>query len=121
MAFTSDVDLLLEASDLVVSKAGGLTCAEALVKHTPLVVFRPTPGHEVANAQYLESSGAAVHADSLETVAATVSRWLADPAALQRARESAARLAHPDAAKSVAERVLESVRRGGNHAREGAA
>jgi processive 1,2-diacylglycerol beta-glucosyltransferase len=122
MAFTTEVDLLLEAADIVVSKAGGLTCAEALVKHTPLVVFRPTPGHEVANAQFLEAGGAAVHADSLETVAATVARWLADPAALQRARESAARMAHPGAATAVAERVLESVRRGsGEPRREGAA
>jgi processive 1,2-diacylglycerol beta-glucosyltransferase len=120
MAFTTDVDLLLEASDMVVSKAGGLTCAEALVKHTPLVVYRPTPGHEVANANFLEAGGAAVHADSLDTVAATVSRWIADPAALQRARESAARMAKPAAAERVAERVLESVRRG-SHAREGAA
>jgi processive 1,2-diacylglycerol beta-glucosyltransferase len=120
LPFTPDVDLLLEASDMVVSKAGGLTCAEALVKHTPLVIFKPTPGHEVANAQFLEAGGAAVHADSLETVAATVSRWLSDPSALQRARESAARLAHPNAAQHVAERVLESVRRG-HQAREGAA
>lgn len=120
MAFTQDVDLLLEAADLVVSKAGGLTCAEALVKHTPLVIFRPTPGHEVANAKFLEAGGAAVHADSLDTVAATVSRWLGDASALQRARESAARMAHPAAANQVAARVLESVRRG-QHSREGAA
>src|SRR5206468_2908348 len=69
MSFTPHVDLLLEAADLIVSKAGGLTCAEALVKHTPLVVFRPTPGQEVGNARYLEAGGAAVHADSLDTVA----------------------------------------------------
>jgi processive 1,2-diacylglycerol beta-glucosyltransferase len=111
MAFTPHVDLLLEACDLVVSKAGGLTCAEALVKHTPLVVFRPTPGQEVGNVRYLEAGGAAVHADSLDTVAATVSRWLADPEALRRARENAAALAKPDAAEAIAQRVLESVRR----------
>jgi processive 1,2-diacylglycerol beta-glucosyltransferase len=111
MGFTPNVDLLLEAADLVVSKAGGLTCAEALVKHTPLVVFRPTPGQEEANARYLETGGAAVHADSLATVAATVSRWLEDPDALQRARAQAARLARPDAAHDIAARVLESVRR----------
>jgi processive 1,2-diacylglycerol beta-glucosyltransferase len=122
MGYTTEVDLLLEAADIVVSKAGGLTCAESLVKHVPLVIFRPTPGHEVANANYLESGGAAVHADSLETVAATVSRWLHDPAALQRARESAARLAHPTAANRIAERVLNSVRGGsGERRREGAA
>jgi processive 1,2-diacylglycerol beta-glucosyltransferase len=110
MAFTPHVDLLLEAADMVVSKAGGLTCAEALVKHTPLVIFRPTPGQEVGNARWLEAGGAAVHADSLDTVAATVSRWLDDPAALARARENAARLARPQAANQIAARVLESVR-----------
>ena len=109
LAFTPHVDLLLEAADLVVSKAGGLTCAEALVKHTPLVVFRPTPGQEVGNARYLEAGGAAVHADSLDTVAATVSRWLADPQALERARDNARRLARPRAAEDIAKRVLESV------------
>ncbi|MEY4374816.1 MAG: hypothetical protein RL760_983, partial [Candidatus Eisenbacteria bacterium] len=88
---------------------GGLTCSEALIKHTPLVVFRPTPGQEVSNAAYLEAGGAAVHADSLDTVAATVARWLADPDSLRRAQESAARLAHPQAAHDVAKRVLESV------------
>ena len=109
MAFTPHVDLLFEAADMVVSKAGGLTCAEALVKHTPLVIFRPTPGQEVGNARWLEAGGAAVHADSLDTVAATVSRWLDDPAALSRARENAARLARPEAAMDIAKRVLESV------------
>jgi len=120
MAFTSHVDLLLEAADLVVSKAGGLTCAEALIKHTPMVVFRPTPGQEVGNARFLESGGAAVHADSLDTVAVTVARWLADPAALERARASAARLARPDAAADIARRVLESIGREGG-SRKGAA
>ncbi len=120
MAFTPHVDLLLEAADLVVSKAGGLTCAEALVKGTPLVVYRPTPGQEVGNARYLEAGGAAVHADSLDTVAATVSRWLADPDALRRAHENAVRLARPSAAHDIARRVLESVGREGR-SRVGAA
>ncbi len=113
MPFTPHVDLLLEAADLVVSKAGGLTCAEALVKRTPMVVFRPTPGQEVGNARYLEAGGAAVFADSLDTVAATVSRWLDDAAALARAREAAARLARPRAAEEIARRVLESLPREG--------
>ena len=111
MSFTPHVDLLLEAADLIVSKAGGLTCAEALVKHTPMVVFRPTPGQEVGNARYLEAGGAAVHADSLDTVAATVARWLEDSEALERARDNARRLARPRAAEDIATRVLESVRR----------
>jgi len=109
LGFSHDVDALLEASDVVVSKAGGLTCSEALIKRTPLVVFRPTPGQEVRNVQFLEAGGAAVHADSIDNVAATVSRWLADPRALERVRENAARLARPHAAETIARRVLEAV------------
>lgn len=109
MGFSTEVDALLEAADVVVSKAGGLTCAEALVKGTPLVVFRPTPGQEVANAEYLERGGAAVHADSPDAVAATVARWLADAHERERVRASAAALARPRAAESIARRVLETV------------
>ncbi|MEO5988343.1 MAG: glycosyltransferase [Candidatus Eisenbacteria bacterium] len=106
LGFTHEVDVLLEAADVVVSKAGGLTCSEALIKRTPLVVFRPTPGQEVRNAQFLESGGAAVHADSIDNVATTVARWLADPAARERVRENAAHMAKPCAAEAIAQQVL---------------
>ncbi|MFI5372787.1 MAG: glycosyltransferase [Candidatus Eisenbacteria bacterium] len=109
IGFTQEVDLLLEACDTLVSKAGGLTCAEALVKHTPLVVFRPTPGQEVRNAECLEHAGAAVHADTVDEVAATVDHWLTDPEARERVRAASARLARPDAARAIAERVLSSI------------
>ncbi|HTR97660.1 MAG TPA: glycosyltransferase [Candidatus Acidoferrales bacterium] len=109
LGFTHDIDALLEAADVAVTKAGGLTCSEALVKGTPLVIFRPTPGQEVRNAQYLESGGAAVHADTVETVATTVARWLADPEERRRVSESALRLARPQAAETIARHVLESV------------
>jgi processive 1,2-diacylglycerol beta-glucosyltransferase len=109
VSFTHEVDAWLEACDVLVSKAGGLTCSEALIKGVPLVVFRPTPGQEVANARHLESGGAAVHADSPETVAVTVQRWLADPRARARVRANAERMARPHAADTIAARVLEAV------------
>ncbi len=109
LGYTPDVDLLLEACDVVVSKAGGLTCSEALIKGTPLVVFKPTPGQEVRNADYLESAGAARHAESIEEVEAAVTRWITDPAARDAARQAAARLAAPHASETIARRVLEAV------------
>jgi len=109
LGYTQEMHVLFEACDVVVSKAGGLTCAEALVKGTPLVVFRPTPGQEVRNAEYLESGGAAVHANSIDEVERAVGRWLADPEARARARAAAAALATPHAAERIARRVLEGV------------
>jgi len=106
LGYTNDVDALLEACDLVVSKAGGLTCSEALVKGAPLVIFRPTPGQEDANADFLAERGAAVRAASLDEVAAAVERWLADPAARKRAAEAGLAIARPRAAETIAARVL---------------
>ncbi len=110
LGFTQEVDVLLEACDAVVGKAGGLTCSEALIKRAPLVVFKPTPGQEVRNAEFLASAGAAVLAESVEEVATTVERWLAEPAARERVREAQARLARPDAAEVIARRVLADIR-----------
>jgi processive 1,2-diacylglycerol beta-glucosyltransferase len=76
---------------------------------TPLVIFRPTPGQEVRNAQVLEAGGAAMHADSIGEVEAMVGSWLSDPAARERVREAAGRLARPNAAASIARRVLEDI------------
>ncbi|HEY3215176.1 MAG TPA: glycosyltransferase [Candidatus Eisenbacteria bacterium] len=107
--FTHEVDALLEACDVVVSKAGGLTCSEALIKHTPLVIFRPTPGQEVRNAEYLQAGGAAVHVDTVDEVEAAVSHWLSNPVQRERMQEAAARLARPHAAETIAVRVLEAI------------
>ena len=112
IGYTTDVDALLEACDLVVSKAGGLTCAEALVKRAPLVVFQPVPGQEVANAGVLEAAGAAAGAGSIDEAVARARRWLDDPAARERAREAAGQLARPQAAETVARRVLEGAAAG---------
>ncbi len=101
-----EVDVLLEACDVMVGKAGGLTCSEALIKGTPLVLFKPTPGQEVRNARFLAQAGAAVLADSPAEVGAWVARWLADAGARERMRDAQARLARPDAAAAIARQVL---------------
>jgi len=79
-------------------------------QYTPMVVYRPTPGQEVRNADVLQAAGAAVHAETLEEVETAVERWLTDPAARDRARASAAKLARPHAADTIAEFVLEAAR-----------
>jgi processive 1,2-diacylglycerol beta-glucosyltransferase len=109
LGYTQEVNVLLEACDMMVGKAGGLTCSEALVKGVPMVIFRPTPGQEVRNAEYLERGGAAAHADTVDDVASTVSRWLGDSATRALVRERALALGAPNAAETIARRVLEAI------------
>jgi processive 1,2-diacylglycerol beta-glucosyltransferase len=110
VGFTREIDAWMEAADVLVGKAGGLTCSEALIKGLPMVVFRPTPGQEVRNALYLESGGAAIHAESLDDVGNAVDRWLRDPAARARACAHALALAKPEAVEAIARAVLAAAR-----------
>ncbi|MGM0879383.1 MAG: glycosyltransferase, partial [Bacillota bacterium] len=56
--FTNRFTDYLRASDVIISKAGGLTMAESLACETPILIYQPVPGHEEQNAQYLMNYGA---------------------------------------------------------------
>lgn len=52
VGFTSEVDIYMEASDVLLSKPGGLSSTEALVKGIPIVHTSPIPGCESENVQF---------------------------------------------------------------------
>jgi processive 1,2-diacylglycerol beta-glucosyltransferase len=106
IGYTADVDRWLDAADVIVTKAGGLTCSEALAKQVPIVVYRPTPGQEERNSQMLTAAGAALRARTLEQVDESVARILSNPSLTQSMREAGGQLGRPRAAEAVAEHVL---------------
>ncbi len=91
-SFREDGALLAAAADLVVTKAGGLTCAELLAAQVPFILYQPLPGQEQGNAAYLQRHGAARVAHSLAELLAA----LAEPPP-----GTAASLARPQAAQAV--------------------
>ncbi|MGH7726462.1 MAG: MGDG synthase family glycosyltransferase, partial [Candidatus Eiseniibacteriota bacterium] len=113
LGYTDQVPALLSAADVIVTKAGGLTCSESLAMGTPMVVFRPTPGQEEKNSLALSVAGAAVRARTFEQVASGVERILAHPALATSMREACRLLARPHAAEDIARRVLELPARAG--------
>jgi processive 1,2-diacylglycerol beta-glucosyltransferase len=63
--FVNIVHELMAVADVLITKPGGLTAAEALAAQLPLLIYHPIPGQEQANTQYLLAEGAAVLADNL--------------------------------------------------------
>jgi processive 1,2-diacylglycerol beta-glucosyltransferase len=96
------VDDLVAASDLAITKAGGLIVSEILGRGTPLVVFDPIPGQEEWNADYLVSCGAGLQLRLPEWVPWAVQQLLNDRERLERIREHAARAGRPNAARDIA-------------------
>ncbi|MFN3761576.1 MAG: UDP-N-acetylglucosamine--N-acetylmuramyl-(pentapeptide) pyrophosphoryl-undecaprenol N-acetylglucosamine transferase [Anaerolineae bacterium] len=102
----------LAAADLAVCRAGASTLGELPYFGLPAVLV-PYPyawRYQRVNARWLASRGAAVvleDAHLKEELVPTVRSLLEDPARLARMREQALALARPDAAKSLAEWLVE--------------
>jgi processive 1,2-diacylglycerol beta-glucosyltransferase len=64
LGYTDKVDELMEISDLILTKPGGLTSNECLVKGLPMLIFAPIPGQEERNAGYLVEKGVALKVET---------------------------------------------------------
>jgi processive 1,2-diacylglycerol beta-glucosyltransferase len=106
LGFIDYVDDLVTASDLVVSKAGGLIVSETLGRGTPMLVIDPIPGQEEWNSDYVVSAGAGVQLRMVESVPGTVQQLLAHPKRLAALRAGAQEAGRPRAALDIAEQVL---------------
>lgn len=109
--FVTHMHELMAAADLVISKPGGLTSAEALALGKPLFILNPVPGQETANSDFLLAHGAAAKANRVEDLPFRLARLLGSPelAAMGRAARA---LGRPDAALRICRRVLESLSAG---------
>jgi len=108
MGFTRTIERVMAASDLAVTKPGGLTTSECLAVGLPMVVISPIPGQEERNADYLLENGAALKACDPSALAYRVGKLLHEPERLLTLRENAVRLGRPDAARAVLDIVLGS-------------
>src|SRR5262249_35129236 len=112
LGFVENVADLMVASDVLLSKTGGVTLAEAFCCGLPVLAFDPLPGQEEGNARFVVESGAAELAESPAHLAALVGelRWSAGR------RETLAAngytLAAPGAAAAAAQAIVERIRAG---------
>jgi processive 1,2-diacylglycerol beta-glucosyltransferase len=109
LGFTTDIDELMAAADLIVSKPGGMTTSESLARGVIMVVVNAIPGQEIRNSDYLLENGAAIKVNTPATLAYKVTALLSDPERLERLRGNVRRIARPRAAFDVARGALEVV------------
>ena len=107
MGFTKEIDELMQAADLVVSKPGGLTTSEVLARGAVMVIVNPIPGQESRNSDYLLENGAAIKANNLATLGFKVNALLKDAPRLDHLRTNVRRIAKPRSAFDVAEKSLD--------------
>jgi processive 1,2-diacylglycerol beta-glucosyltransferase len=106
LGFTDQIDELMAAADVVVSKPGGLTTSEVLARGAVMAIMNPIAGQEERNSDYLLEHGAAVKINHPSLLPAKLTRLLRDPQQLQAIKQQARRIAQPQAAFKVARLAL---------------
>jgi processive 1,2-diacylglycerol beta-glucosyltransferase len=109
LGFVDNVYELMSIGEMVVTKPGGITTAEALVKQLPMVIINPIPGQEAKNTEFLLSQGVAVEGGTASDVMLFVDEFFRNPQKLRRMREAARVLGRPQAAHHAAEAILRAI------------
>ena len=105
LGFTRVVERVMAASDLAITKPGGLTTSECLAMGLPLIVVSPIPGQEERNTDFLLENGAALKACDGGALDYRVSMLLNDEVRLDELRKNTKRLGKPGAAKTILDTI----------------
>lgn len=98
---------LFSIAKLLVTKPGGLTIAQALLKSLPMVLVNPLPTMEELNLAYVVARGAGLYARNSRELRSWVERLLQDKKFYQKVRKNARELAVPQAAKLAAKAIID--------------
>ena len=102
-----EVAKLFSVAKILVTKPGGLTVGQALLKNLPMVLANPLPAVEELNQSYLASQQAVVIARDSAEVRSWTERLLLDKKFYQEIKDHMKALAVPDAAARAAEVIID--------------
>jgi len=108
--FTKDMADFMRAADVIVTKAGPGTIAEALNANLPIILYGKIPGQEDGNVAFVESEGVGIWAPKPQLVVRALTRWISRPEERQAVIDAARRVARPDAAHRVARILADRLR-----------
>jgi processive 1,2-diacylglycerol beta-glucosyltransferase len=110
LGFVDNVYYFMEAADVLISKSGGITVAESLVKDLPMIVISPIIGQETNNCEFLTSRGAAVKVNEIADLKAALEDMVSNPEKVAAMKEAVRKIGAPNASHDIARLALEAVR-----------
>jgi UDP-N-acetylglucosamine:LPS N-acetylglucosamine transferase len=111
LGYTTAMERLMNAADVMVSKLGGLTTFEALATRLPIIAdttTAPMP-QESQTAGLLSRHNAGVLLRRASDIVPTIRRLIHDPAEHAAMRLAASRIAIPDATKRIVDELVRKV------------
>ena len=99
--FTEEINKFMQASDIIITKPGGLTVTEALACNIPMAVFNAIPGQEEENADFLLKHNMAVRISDGNSCRAAIVELLKDSEKLEDMKEACKSFDKNDSTKNI--------------------
>lgn len=103
--FTKELPDFMRAADVLITKAGPGTIAEALAAHLPLILFSRLPGQEDGNVDFVRETQTGVWAPDSKDVVRSLARWMTHPPEREAVIDHCRTAARPEASRTIA-RIL---------------
>jgi processive 1,2-diacylglycerol beta-glucosyltransferase len=107
--FSDEVDKLMAASDIMISKSGGVTVSESLAAGLPVITLRPIPGQETGNAEFLSGAGIGFWVTGLHEINSIITKFFGLTQDIGNLKRTIARSAKPRAALDIARSAMEMI------------
>ncbi|MFH1411735.1 MAG: glycosyltransferase [Candidatus Omnitrophota bacterium] len=104
--FTDKVAELMAVSDLMVTKAGGISVTEALNTRLPMILFGSIPGQEKWNERFLLDNNAAKAAGSVKDIARIADEIFESPGTYDTLKKGIDGIRKPYAAENIVKSVM---------------
>jgi processive 1,2-diacylglycerol beta-glucosyltransferase len=101
LGLVDNMDELMSVASVMVTKPGGLSIAEALVKKLPMIFFSAIPGQETNNIKVLSTYEVSQGQSSLPQIAQTIQEWDSNPKDLDALRQRMSELSKPNAVADI--------------------
>lgn len=99
--FTNEINKFMQASDIIITKPGGLTVTEALACNIPMAVFDAIPGQEEENAEFLLKHNMAVRIKDGDSCRKAIVELLNDENKLENMKEACKSFGKSDCTKNI--------------------
>jgi len=108
--FVDNVDVLMDASDFIITKPGGLTTSELLAKNIPAIIMNPIRGQEDRNMEFLVNAGAAIMVTKTFGLDEAIYEILNNPWRLKTLEESVNHLGKPNSTQNLCDFIEEKLK-----------
>ncbi|AGY81215.1 MGDG synthase family glycosyltransferase [Carnobacterium inhibens] len=106
LGYVSNMANLMSRSDIMVTKAGGISLSEALAIRIPLILTPAVPGQEHDNANFFEQEGMAIVTKTEDEIVPAVLALLKQPLLAKSLTKQMEKHFHPHASALIVDKVL---------------